>query len=668
VDSLRWSWLAAPYLGCAAVIATVAFAAALIRGDRVMRLGVIAAATTAIPWAVTQGMVACTDDPDLATRTLRLGQGTVALIGPNLLLVLLATSGQLERQKWIARTAAVVGAILMVLCWSSPWIVPGVQRLGSGMFYMRPGPLTSLATSQLPLWLGVGLVIVRRSTPTAERRRNARLIVGVLVCGAVGSLDMLVLYHVWGSYPIAWLSASTGASIALYLVVRTDFLRPQGLDADIAIELGAFVLSLVCIAVLVRQLDGVTPIVTAAVTSLAWVVLTGIAWAIARTRVVRVAAERELELFVTRVVTLDDEAKIADRLGALWQKSVGIVLRQLRTDPVDPEVAAWFVKNIEALATSDLATMRLGPLRPALEAISARATLLVPLVDRGQLVGMVEADFDKALRDAERGLVVESAKAAARALTFVKLSKAAARERETAREVEIADALRLQASASREAELGKWAVAAEYRTAARTTGAGWSAIELPDGRLALLATEAQAHGVAAALATAAITGAFAAATLGVTTLDDILAAMQTSAAGVMRGGEPVSAFLAIIGSEIEWACAGHPGAFLVGPVASLEGGAPAGSIKSARPDAIQMGPGARVADMSNTARGKALLPADTLLVVASTGLRGTDDARWQGQLREAAFASGRLATVLVDDAMRRGAPAEDLLAVVVRAR
>jgi hypothetical protein len=54
--------------------------------------------------------------------------------------------------------------------------------------------------------------------------------------------------------------------------------------------------------------------------------------------------------------------------------------------------------------------------------------------------------------------------------------------------------------------------------------------------------------------------------------------------------------------------------------------------------------------------------------VASTALRGPDDAHWQAQLREAAFASGRLATVVVDDALKRGAPSEDLLAVVVRAR
>ena len=668
MESLRWSWLAAPYVGCTAVIVSVALAAALMRGDRVMRLGVIAAATTALPWALCQAVVACTDDVVLATRLLRLGQGTVALVGPNLLLVLLATSGQLERQKWIVRIAGIVGAAAVAVCWATPWMVPGVQRLDSGMLYMRAGPLTGLATSQLPLWLGVGLVIARRASPVGERRRNTRLLLGVLVCGAIGSLDTLVLYRVWPVYPISWLSATIAASISLYLVVRTDFVRPQGFDADTAIELGAFAASLVVIAVLVRTLDGVNPIVLAAVTSVAWTVTTGIAWAVARTRPVRVAGERELDVFVTRVVTLDDEAKITERLSALWQKSVGIAVRALRTDPLDPEVAAWFVKNPDALATSDLGTMRLGALRPRLEALAARAALLVPLVDRGEVVGLAVADYDKALRDAERGLVAESAKAAARALTFVKLSKAAARERETAREVEIADALRLQASASREAELGKWAVAAEYRTAARTTGAGWSAIELADGRLALLATEAQAHGVAAALATAAISGAFAAATLGTVTLDDILSAMQASAAGVMRGGEPVAAFVALVGSEVEWACAGHPGAYLVGPVASLESGAPAGSTKSARPDAVPLGPGARVGDLSNTARGRAPLPPDTLLLVASTGLRGTDDERWQAQLREAAFASGRLATVLVDDAMRRGAPAEDLLAVVVRAR
>jgi hypothetical protein len=67
-------------------------------------------------------------------------------------------------------------------------------------------------------------------------------------------------------------------------------------------------------------------------------------------------------------------------------------------------------------------------------------------------------------------------------------------------------------------------------------------------------------------------------------------------------------------------------------------------------------------------RGSSPLSSDALLVVASTGLRGTDDERWQIELREQAPATGRLASALVEHALRNGDPKEDLLAVVVRSR
>src|SRR3569623_1548380 len=609
------------------------------------------------------GLAMASDDPSLATRLLRIGQGTVGMIGPNLLLVLLATSGQLERHKWIARISALIGGVSMAVTWGTSWVVPGVQVVPAGVFYMSPGPLTGVQSSQRVVWLLGGLVIVRRSTPSGERRRNTRLILGVRVCGAIGSRDTLVLYGIAGPYPFAWLGASTAAGIALYLVLRADFLRPQGFDSSTAIEL------------LARALEGVTPVVVATLTALVWTILTGAAWAVARVRRAPVAEDRAVSQFVARVTSLDTPAKIAERLTVLWRNAAGIVGKQVRTelDAIDRDVREWLVKNPDPVAVTDLATMRLGALRPKLEALGGQATLLVPLGDRGERVGLVEASYDKALRESERGQVAESAKAAARALTFIGLSQAAARERETAREVEVADALRLQASARRESELGKWAVAAEYRTAAHTTGAGWRASELSDGRLALLATEAQAHGVPAALATAALTGAFAAATIGAPSLDDILTSLRAPADGVMRGGEPVAAFLAVVGSEVEWACAGHPGAFLIGPVASLEGGAPLGSAKRARPDAVQLGPGfqqqkQRADSLAGATRGSTEFVQDMLLVVASTGLRGQNDAEWSTQLRQAAFASGRLAAVLVEDALKLGTPSEDLLAVVVRAR
>ncbi len=169
--------------------------------------------------------------------------------------------------------------------------------------------------------------------------------------------------------------------------------------------------------------------------------------------------------------------------------------------------------------------MRLGTIRPKLEAMVGAhgATLVVPLLDRGTLVGLVEADHGDALRDEERNLVVESSHAAARALTYASLARAAAKEGANAGEVEVAEAMRLQAAASRDDELGRWTVAAEYRAATKTTGAGWSAALLADGRLALM----KADGVAAAATTGSAP----------VELDDLLASRK----GVMRGSEPISA-------------------------------------------------------------------------------------------------------------------------------
>jgi GAF domain-containing protein len=735
--SLRWSWLATPYLVCATVIFAVALAGALTRGDRVLRLGVIGASITALPWTICQSIAACTDDPTLAWRLLRLGQGPVALVGPNLLLVLLGASGQLERHRWIARVAGVTGMSLLVVCWTTTWTVPGVQVIPSGMFYIRPGPLTAIHVGQLVLWLVIGIAVARRAAPQGERKRTVQILFAILVFAAIASFDSLLLYSVWGFYPIAWLAATIAATLSLYLVVRTDFLRPQGFDRAVALELGFALIAFVILAGLMLVAGPSLSIVVLG--AVVWAACSGLAWGLMRARPVRVAGERALEQFVARVATIEDEAKIAERLGALWQTAiVGFEIRSLwwrdgatftqaagEQWTIEADVMSWFVNHSEALAVSDLATMKVGPIRGQLEAMTKHAAgdgaVIVPLVDRGELVGVVEAHHASALRESERGLIADSAHAAARALTFVGLSRAASRERETAREVEVADALRRQASASRDAELGRWAVAAEYRTAPRTTGAGWSAIELVDGRLALLVTEAQSHGVAGALATAALTGAFAAATApfavrtGPTgsvrsastsvaspnqvsleganpasevampervlverepaqlTLDALIVALRASSEGVMRGGEPVAAFLALLDAQaqtIEFTCAGHPGGFMVGPIATIDGSLPMGSRKSARPTATALGGGAREPDasMSGAKRQIATLPPDTLVVVASSALRGIDDDRWEVQLREAAPASGRLASVLVELALRRSEPSEDLLAVVVRAR
>lgn len=690
MSDLRWTWLCAPYVVCSLLVLAVAIAAALVRGDRVMRIGVIGAAVTTLPWAICTALAVCSASPEMALRLLRVGSGPIALIGPNLLLVLLGVSGQLERNRWIARIAYAIGVVLLAAAWATDLVIPGVRLLPSGMFYATAGPLADLHWSQLVVWLTVGIVIMRRGATSGEKRRISRLLVTLLGLGAVGSVDMLTIHGVWGLYPIAWLPACGAAVLSLYLVLETELLRPQGFDRYVFLEILGFAAAAVVIGIAVFTIQGVTPLAEVIVASTVWVIALGVTWSIARARPMRVAGSSELEKFISTLADVEDERVMVQRLEALWRSISTTVRSGWRVDgdalvevttgerwSLDPVIAAWLAEHEVPISPGDLATMRLGSVRPKLEAlISAHgATLLVPLLDRGALVGLVEADHVDALRDEERSLVVESARAAARALTYASLARAAAKEGANAREVELAEAMRLQAAASRDDELGQWTVAAAYRAAPKTTGAGWSAALLADGRLALLITEAQADGVAAALATAALTGAFAAATTGAAPveLEDLVANLRASAEGVMRGGEPITAFIAVVDADrqtLAWASAGHAGGYTVGPIAYDLAAFPMGSGVLSRPVAVALGGGGNAlgASPSEISQGEAALPHDSLLVVASSAVRGEDEERWQAVLREQAPAGPRLATLLVDAAQRRGDFHEDFLAVVVRQR
>lgn len=692
VFDLRWSWLCIPYVVCTVALAAVGVVAGLIRGDRVMRLGLIGAATAALPWAVCSSLASCSDDAAVAARLLRLGTGPVAMIGPNLLLVLLGISGQLERHRWAVWLSGAIGVTLLGLCWGTTWTVSGVHRLTSGVFYVTGGPLIDLHLAQLALWILVGLVIARRSMMRNERRGMLRVLVAALVLAAIGSIDMLLVHGVIGFYPIAWLPATIACGVGLYLELRTDLLRSRGFDRGALLELAGFLAAAVLVCALAYRLPGAAPVAVAAVASAVWITMTAImGWLARRRPPPRVFAERALEQFVAGLTDIDDERRVGDRLAALWHPvpiAVRATWRAEETTPgalvevatgarceLDREVAAWLVAHAEPLAAADLATMRLGPIRPRVETwvVARGATLFVPLVDRGALVGLVEADHVLALREAERGLVAQSARAAARALTYVHLARIAAREGATAREVEVAEAMRRQASARRDDELGPWQVTAEYRSAARTTGAAWSASLVGDGRLALLVTEGQAHGVPAALATAAVTGAFAAvaaagagagAGAGVGAgagagigIDELVAALRASAEDVLRGGEPIAAFVAVLDSvarTIAWGSAGHPGALRV----ASGGGEPV----------VLGGGGARLGVAhGDVARGAAELGPDPLVIVASSGVHGGAPA-WRGALRDPGTAGSRLARRIVDAAAAGGQPGEDLLAVVVRQR
>jgi hypothetical protein len=687
--SLTWTWLAAPYFVVTLVLVAIGVVAALTRGDRVLRIGVLGAVAAAVPWGLASGFAACLTSPAAVERLLRLGNGPLSLIGPTILLVLFGASGQLERHRWIARTAGVLGMLSMVMAWSTPWVIAGTHVTGSGLRYVTGGPLLGLHLGMIGVWLAIGLFIARRTTPGDRRVRQARLVAAIAALSVAGTADWLLAYDVAGYYPLAPELAFVAALIALHLVARTDLLRPRGLDLGVAMEAGAFATTAGLVAGLALVLDGASPLLLVSVGAAAWVTASGIAWAIARRRPTRVRGQRRLDQFQSELTEISDEAALIGKLGALWHDTLTLGAATLWLRVVDglekvepgrvpalrtldaprwtlaPDVERWLVTHPEPLTVGDLSTMRLGALRQPLVAVATAhgAPLIVPLIDRAALVGLVEVERreGRVLREDERGLVVVSAEAAARALTYLGLTRAAAKAGAAAREVEVAEAMRTAAT-RRDDALGRWSVMVEYRPGPRTSGAAWSTMLLADGRLAVLVLEGEARGVPAALATAALIGAFAAATVGVAAveLDDLVAALRGSVA-VGRGAEPIAAFVALLdhaAGTIAWACAGHPGALVVigdEPRALAGAGAPLPATDG------------------EIARGEAALPGDGVIVIGSPGVRRGHGAGWPALVAGLVGSTGtRLAAGIVDSAARarvgRLSADEDLLAVVIRHR
>ena len=72
-------------------------------------------------------------DAEVATRVLRVGNGPVSLIGPALLILLLAATGQLAQRRALIALAVAVGTASMALALGTELVVPGVRRVGGGM-------------------------------------------------------------------------------------------------------------------------------------------------------------------------------------------------------------------------------------------------------------------------------------------------------------------------------------------------------------------------------------------------------------------------------------------------------------------------------------------------------------------------------------------------------
>ncbi len=689
---LTFTVQAIPFVAIAAGLALLALVAALRRGDLVVRLGLVMTGVTALPWATSMVLVACTDDRDLAHRLCQAGFASVPLIGSGLLMVTLAVVGRLDAQRPVLVFSVVLGLVMLIVAATTDLVIAGVALADWGLLFPRAGPLYLVHIALFVAPVGWGMWLNHRSVGWLRTGlRQGRFAAALGVLSVLTASDTLLAYGVAGVYPFAWLPALMAVALCLFAIQRQDLLRGRGLDGAVAVELAVFVVAAIAVVALGVTLDGSRTVVTVGVGAVAAAVMV-----IAGRTSVRDAdvagPTLAVDRFADRVVASGDAHAVGRGLAELLEgQRLATAVRvwgvadgrwaplhlppKMAPDLDLPEpVRAWLLSSRRAIAVGDLVAARLGASREVIEEWSRRfdADVIAPLIDGDELVGLVAGARAEALRDSERVAIDDAVLAASRALAVIVLTHEIEARAELARDMELAEAVRQARSAADVREVGKSRVSVSYQPASRVAGDLWCCVALPDDRLLVLVGDVAGRGLAAALVSAAVLGAgqVAAGLLGArATPEAVLALLHDTVVEVDGGRHRVTAFAAIVDrgtGRVGFAAAGHRGGYLV----------------RAREDHVDLvaliGRGTALGEPERViGTGERELGAGDVLVLISDGVvdsRSADGQAWgerrlQRALRELGPRAGdNLGEALLDAARAHAGESvrdDDLLVVVV---
>lgn len=586
---------ASPFVALTVALVALAVVPALHRGDPVVRLGFVLIGLSALPWAATTALIGCLGhapaDGLLATPVSRAGFAPIALVGSGLLMVILGVAGKVDAHRSVLVASVLANTAMMVVCAATDAVVASMQLTPWGLWYPRAGALYGLHVGSIPICVGYGIWAARGSLRwgRADGPRSLRAVIAVGALAVIAVSDVFLTYGMFGVYPWSWLPSLVAVGVSLYAIGAGDVLRSRGLDPAAAIELGLGVLALVALTAIAAATAAPSGLAIAAGLVAAALVAAGRTFTRAtaepappRGRDVDALADELGEVDQPEAVAralaefLDDAGLLAgvrvwlagpDALTALGGKPASW--------PLPAEVRAYLVKHERAFPVADLATARLGSLRPALEAWvgAGGAAVIVPLCDRDQLLGVCAGDRPdgRALRDGERELLDEAARVAARALTVLGLRRSIEARTELTRELELAEAVRQARSASDRRDVGGVQVAVSYQQAARVAGDLWYTAALPDGRLFVLIGDVAGRGTPAALVSAAVVGACQSA-IGLAAPESppaaLLAILHEIVMGIDGGRHRVTVLGATVdrragAGTLDFAIAGHRGGYLL---------------------------------------------------------------------------------------------------------
>jgi serine phosphatase RsbU (regulator of sigma subunit) len=635
-------------------IALLGATAAVLHGDRMRRVAVLVLAACALPWAATMALSASTDDYPLALAMTRAGLGPVSIGGPAIMFLTLNDAGKVDSHRALIAVSFACALATMIVAWSTDLVVDGMRLEVGDVLYPSAGPLNVLHVGQVALWAGVGIAIARRGQRQARDQSRRLLMKTSLVIAALAmtaNSDALIALGVFRFFPLSWLPASIAALLGVWVLWRTNRLRGDGIDRRGVIELCLTIAACAGVLAIVFAARGgaaAKPLTIAALTA----PLPAIAFLFGMpgrggarsSRASSVSgdamlgfAERLQSAITDDGVALGLVAFLGERAGAsqvrVWRMTPDGLAPLTQDSPapaLDARVRAWIVANRAPIVAGDVASMRLGGIRALIEGFvtAADADVIAPLVDRDAMVGLVTVTFPdgRAPRPSEREVIADAAQAAAQALTFTGLRREAEARAQTAREVEVADAMQqARADGDVRVDVGPWRVLACYRPGGVVAGDVWTWAELRGGDLLLVVGDVIGRGLSAALIAAAVAGAVESAAAlrgGALEPGELLELLHDTVTGVSGPTATLGAFAIVMGrGRARFASAGHRGAYRVHRTGE------------ARADVVALAaPGTPLGERRlHIGRGETALADDDLVVIASDGIVDVTDragARW----------------------------------------
>jgi len=600
------SWLSLPHGVLVVSLVVSALITALTRGNELIRASLLVLVVATLPYSVCQMVIGSCTDPAIAESLSRFWVGTISFAGPALMLSLLAISGRFERHRLLIAVAFSLALVSCVVALNTELVIEGVWKTPWGLWYPRAGPLNDLHVGQVVLWAGVGFYLSRRGKQleTARQRAATRRIAIMIALASLAITDAL-LAHGHGVFPFGVVPVLAGVLVVTIGTVRHDLLHSRGFDRAGAYEIAVICLLGVVLVGAIWLLDSIAGIHSPLILAVCLAPLLAgahLGLMAIRTRVrgeassVASDADRALEEFVEIASRARKENTLAAQLSDLLCLHAGLARARLfaadaegQLSPVsvndaedgaqeaaandvnvDARVRPWLIANRAPLVAEDLPTMRLGGLRAPVESflVALNAEIALPLVDRGQLVGVIAASAPpsgRALRDAEREILQHAGKAAAQAMTYVRLLHEAEARVEVAKEVEVAAAVQhARAAGEQRLRYSGCEIIGYYQPASQFGGHWWSAHELADGRVLVVLADVCGQGVSAALVSFTAEGACETAQRMLGAATDVMSVLQILNETVMGvGGSQyaMSCFAALFDLEdrtVTFANAGHP--------------------------------------------------------------------------------------------------------------